>query len=371
MIRAAKRTMTRALRGVGALSVCRDSTWRRRRLVILCYHGISLDDEHLWNPELYISPEHFESRLKIIAQGGYNVLPLDEAVERLYTNELPPRSVTLTFDDGTYDFLAAAHPILKRYGFPATVYLTTYYVGRPVPVFNTAVQYVLWKSGRQVVDVFPITGVHDEADVSTKAGRWHILAALRRFSDAHRLEGNQQDALVRVLANLLGVDYGRILNRRLLQLLSEEEVRALHSEGVRFELHTHRHRTPVERSLFLREIDDNRNHLRACGIECASHFCYPSGVHRAEMLPWLSQAGIRSATTTDPGIATLRSDPLLLPRLVDTSLVSPIEFEGWLSGVGNFAFRRQLGMAVSSSPKRPPVPMTSQPGVSEISAIKP
>lgn len=209
-----------------------------------------------------------------------------------------------------------------------------------MPVSNTAVQYVLWKSGRRIVDLFPMIGVHDQADVSTKLGRWHILAALRRFAQHHNLQGEQEDALVARLAEMLGVDYNRILEQRLLQLLSPQEVGTLASQGVRFELHTHRHRTPFDQSLFLREIADNREGLRACGVERASHFCYPSGVHRDEMLPWLAQSGVRSATTTHPGIATLRSEPLLLPRLVDTSVLSSIEFAGWLSGISTFLHHR-------------------------------
>ena len=188
--------------------------------------------------------------------------------------------------------------------------------------------------------------------MSTRLGRWHILASLRRFANTHRLHGEQEDALVAALATLVGVDYNQILDSRLLQLLSPEEVGALASQGVRFELHTHRHRTPSNRSLFLQEITDNRERLRALGVDEARHFCYPSGVHRDEMLPWLSESGIRSATTTDPGMATVRSEPLLLPRLVDTSVMSSIEFEGWLSGISTFLLRKSLGNAILAPLRR-------------------
>jgi hypothetical protein len=40
--------------GVGAL--VGGSRWRRSRLLILCYHGVSLGDEHGAAPELYIPP---------------------------------------------------------------------------------------------------------------------------------------------------------------------------------------------------------------------------------------------------------------------------------------------------------------------------
>jgi hypothetical protein len=69
------------------------------------------------------------------------------------------------------------------------------------------------------------------------------------------------------------------------------------------------------------------------------HFCYPSGYWRPEFLPWLKEAGVRSATTGEPGIAERAADPLLLPRVMDSEWVSTIEFEGWLTGLP-FRFQR-------------------------------
>ena len=47
-----------------------------------------------------------------------SVLPLGEALQRLRSGDLPPRSVALTFDDGTYDFFKQAYPLLKSMVFP-------------------------------------------------------------------------------------------------------------------------------------------------------------------------------------------------------------------------------------------------------------
>src|SRR6266446_5957337 len=136
MKRTLKRAALQLLKSTGVFRLVRDSTWRRHRLLILCYHGISQEDEHLWRPGLYLEPSRLEQRLEFLRQGQYNVLPLGEALKLLRAKELPSRSVAITFDDGAYDFFKLASPLLKRFGFPVTVYQTTYYSDRQVPVFN-------------------------------------------------------------------------------------------------------------------------------------------------------------------------------------------------------------------------------------------
>jgi hypothetical protein len=59
-------------------------------------------------------------------------------------------------------------------------------------------------------------------------------------------------------------------------------------------------------------------------------------------LPWLTEEGIVSATTVEGGIASTRSQSLLLPRFVDTTGRSALEFESWLTGVGRLLSPRSV-----------------------------
>src|SRR6187402_2940794 len=117
----------RAIRVTGGFRSIGDSRWRGRRLLILGYHGVALEDEHEWDPALYISRPRLESQLLTLRSAGCTVLPLGEALAALEDGSLPPRSVAITFDDGNHDFHERAFPVLESLGLPATVYLTTYY----------------------------------------------------------------------------------------------------------------------------------------------------------------------------------------------------------------------------------------------------
>src|SRR5207237_6352800 len=82
-----------SLKTVGVASAVQNSRWRRRRLLILAYHGISLDDEHEWNHTQYMPAAVLRSRLEQLRSTRSNALPLDEALQRLYRNVLPARAV--------------------------------------------------------------------------------------------------------------------------------------------------------------------------------------------------------------------------------------------------------------------------------------
>jgi peptidoglycan/xylan/chitin deacetylase (PgdA/CDA1 family) len=134
---------------------------------------------------------------------------------------------------------------------------------------------------------------------------------------------------------LLDISYDEIVANRMFQLMNVSERTQLAAEGVDFQLHTHRHRTPLSQNLFRKEIQDNRHALGQLG-EKAIHFCYPSGVYRPEFLAWLRMENVVSATTCDAGLAGKGTNPLLLPRLVDTSARTTVEFEAWLTGIASW-----------------------------------
>jgi len=353
MLRTIRRAGFRALKTSGISSTLARSSWRRRRLLILCYHGISsptgipAQEEHEWQPTLYMTQDVLVSRFRLIKTSGCEVLPLGEALKHLYAGTLPSKSVAITFDDGGYDFYRSAYPVVRDFGFPVTVYQTTYYSDFPRPIFNLACSYLLWKSRGHRLQAAPELGIPGEFDLRSEVTRRGVVNHLHAFAEQQNYSGAAKDELAAKLATLLGQDYDAFCASRLFQLMTPAEIQELSSQGVDFQLHTHRHRTPKEEALFRREIRENRQRLEEITGKPATHFCYPSGVYRLEFLPWLRQEGVTSATTCEPSLVSAATNPLLLPRLVDTSFKTSLEFESWLDGTGALLARRPVSARVN------------------------
>lgn len=344
--RALKTTKKGLARGLGRGPVGRlvgESSWRRDRVLILCYHGLSLVDEHEWNPSLYITQEHLERRCRVIRDLGGSVLHLDEALKRMREGTLPKRSVVFTFDDGNYDFLALAHPVLRSFGFPATVYLTTYHSLNPGPPFPVAVSYLFWKAARpgQVVEVEGIADEPVRVDLGSKSQLADAALQAMGYTWDAGYSGSQKHELLWHLAEQLGLDYDEINRQRVGHVMTVEEAARAASEGVAIELHTHRHRVPRDRALLEREIVDNRKVIEELSGRTPRHLCYPKGRAYPEVRGWLPGLGVESAAGPLSALASNRSEAYYLPRITDTGNLSEDEFAAWITGGAQFLPRRK------------------------------
>jgi peptidoglycan/xylan/chitin deacetylase (PgdA/CDA1 family) len=334
MLRPLKLSLLNVSRAAGAFRFARNTSWRGEQLLIICYHGISIEDEHEWGPGLYMTPEGLAGRFELLRRRRCAVLPLDEAVRRLYEGTLPPRSVALTFDDGNFDFYSRAWPLLKAYQFPATVYLTTYYCETNLPVFPLVVSYLLWKA-RGFQFSFPLS-THGDIILDTRSaeGCRRAQQTLVRFAEVAKMSAKEKDAFAQRLADIVDVDYAEIKRKRLMHLMNPAEVREVAAAGVDIQLHTHRHRSPPDEDRYRAEIATNRERIVALTGANPRHFCYPSGAWMPRFSYWLGEEGLLSATTTESGMARAGQDRFRLPRLLDHSEMTPIEFDAWLCGLG-------------------------------------
>jgi peptidoglycan/xylan/chitin deacetylase (PgdA/CDA1 family) len=95
---------------------------RGGRFTVLLYHRVL----RAADPLLPAEPDaaSFDAQLAALTR-VFNILPLQEALDRLRDGSLPARSICITFDDGYRDNLEVALPILRRHGIVATFFIAT------------------------------------------------------------------------------------------------------------------------------------------------------------------------------------------------------------------------------------------------------
>lgn len=91
---------------------------------ILMYHSIG-DNKAFFT----VREEEFEKQLEYVQAHHFDVITLSTLLEKMRQNQSLAHTVVITFDDGYKDNYDVAFPLLKKYKMPATIFLTTDYIG--------------------------------------------------------------------------------------------------------------------------------------------------------------------------------------------------------------------------------------------------
>jgi peptidoglycan/xylan/chitin deacetylase (PgdA/CDA1 family) len=135
------------------------------------YHSISDADENGIHPyyRTTTSPAVFAEQMRFLHDNGYTVIGLNEAVAILEDPAVEGQNkasgpgnkyAVLTFDDGFRDFLTEAFPVFDRYFFPATVFLSTGFVGKNTRKKFKSRECLLWHEIRELDRMKVVFGSH-------------------------------------------------------------------------------------------------------------------------------------------------------------------------------------------------------------------
>ena len=301
------------------------------RAVILMYHRIGPADGDPWH--LGVSPERFDEHLSVLTK-VMHPLSMGQLVKALHERRLPRRAAVVTLDDGYADNLHTAKPLLERHRVPATVFVTSGYVGLPREFWWDELEgYVLHP------DLLPPTlrlelggRVHQlelgeaarydeaqrrgdrtrrtwEAAASTRLGFYRaVWELLRSAPDSERRRG--LDAL-RAWA---GHDGRARATRR---PLARDELVALGRDGlVEIGAHSvsHPHLSTLDTAGQREEIQRCKAYLEGIVSRPVTSFAYPHGDFAPVTATLVREAGFASACSTVTASIGARSDAYALPR---------------------------------------------------------
>src|SRR6202171_2011156 len=91
--------------------------------IIFCYHRFV---EKVRYPGTEITPAAFEAQMQMLKDKGITVISLQDYLAwRTSEKAIPPRCAVITFDDGWKSQYEVAWPIMKKYGYPLTLFIYT------------------------------------------------------------------------------------------------------------------------------------------------------------------------------------------------------------------------------------------------------
>jgi len=89
---------------------------------VLSYHNFSRTEAR----KMVVTEASFEEQMKLLKDKGYRVITMDQLFDFLnFTGQIPQKSVVINIDDGWRSAYEIAFPILKKYGYPATLFIYT------------------------------------------------------------------------------------------------------------------------------------------------------------------------------------------------------------------------------------------------------
>ena len=276
------------------------------RLCVINYHRILTSHDPLLESEPDIAT--FRWHMKLLAE-CFNVLPLSEAVAILATERMPPRAISITFDDGYRSVHDLALPILKEFNLPATVFVTSGCVGEE-SMWNDRIIEAVQNLPAGELDLRDLgLGVHSIQDLTQ---RKRTVDKLTR--DSKYLPPKARLDLTKRLEHMVGSDLAHGL------MLTQEMVVNLSNLGIDIGAHTVTH--PILTSLddadARYEIEAGKQQLETLIGKSVPLFAYPNGKVGMDFdkrhVQMAKDAGFTAAFTTAVRAATGKDDQFQLPR---------------------------------------------------------
>ena len=293
-----------ALRTAGSAIALHSS---RRSLAVVNYHRVLARPDPLLQSEPDIAA--FRWQMALLAE-CFNVMPLYDALRALDAGCLPPRTVCITFDDGYRSVHDLALPILREFKLPATVFVTSGYIGDDAGnMWNDriihAVQSLpagtldLGDLGLECYSLDSMEARRKTAERLTEVGKYMLPAARAALVQRlDQLSGMKDDALMLTPAMLHALDASDIEIGA--HTVSHPILTSLDDESARF------------------EITAGKAQLESLIGKPVRLFAYPNGKvgkdFDARHVDMVRQAGFFAAFTTAIGAITGDQDRFQLPR---------------------------------------------------------
>jgi len=281
------------------------------RLSILIYHRVLPEFDPLFPDEP--DAQRFDQQMRWISS-WFNVLPLDQAIERLSSQSLPERAAAITFDDGYEDNYTIAMPILKKYGLSATFFIATGFIngGR---MWNDTIIESIRHCKASSIDLCAVNlGFYEIMTLDEK--RSTIQKLINQIKYLSPSEREERTMYISEVAKMPPVTQS---------MMNPYQITALRDAGMQIGAHSVSH--PILARIIFKtahdEIGGSKETLESLLKEKINTFAYPNGKPGLDYLPehvdLVEKLGFSGAVSTVHGAAQSKSNIFQLPRFTPWS----------------------------------------------------
>ncbi|POA18291.1 polysaccharide deacetylase [Pseudomonas sp. FW300-N1A1] len=283
--------------------------------VILMLHRVLADDAAAALPhrnELCVGPQAFDHLLGWLKR-HFDCVPLMSLLQpdaRLHQSARP--RVALTFDDGWRDNALNAFPVLQQHQVPASIFLSTDFIGSRQRFWWESLGETLWGSHGEVPRQNLIDHLQQSGHTLPESLLGEADEQRRSQALAHYLQ-----TLKRLSPDTLSQLAGTCPEDASPQALDWHQVRTLESSGlISFGPHgaSHAILTGLDDQRLEQELRRSRDALDNGCLQPLPVYCYPNGDHDQRVRQQLAAHRYPFALGTGAGLYRGTGDPLALPR---------------------------------------------------------
>lgn len=315
--------------------------WRRSRLprdraVVLVYHHVTGGSDgtgRRWAPfQRGVSQERFERQIRFLRE-AMSPVSLREVVAGVRGEKaLPPRAVAVTFDDGYLDNYTVAYPILRKYGIPATVFVTTGFIETGQAFWWDQVYSMLRDTPRQALEGDLLAGIargngdpRRGSPLTTRSAR--VRAAETMIDLLRTLPPEGKRAGLARMRSELGLAPDAAGEAP--SLMAWAHLRDLRGSGVIIESHTHTH--PIlgldDPRVIEEELSTSKQMIETQLNQAVEGLAYPDGrqgTYNDVTIEISKAVGYRFGCTTIPTSVGPGANPFSIGRLAVGNVAFPV-----------------------------------------------
>lgn len=300
--------------------------------LILMYHHVAEVDLDPWS--LCVTPQYFAEHLEVLQKYAHPI-SLQQLAQAHRDGNIPHRAVAITFDDGYADNLYHAQPLLEYCGIPATIFISTGYIGKDREFWWDELERLFLQPGKLPEKL--------TLNISGKIHNWELGAAVDyttqeyqgdRTTKPHQAKPGSRMffyySIWQVLRPLLEAERQKVLDDILNWASAEPKTRSTHrsllpkelsilaqGELVEIGAHTITHPFLSAQSTTLQrdEIQQSKVDLEQMIDRPVRSFSYPFGDRSTETIELARSAGFDCACSTAKDIVWYKSNCFDLPRV--------------------------------------------------------